>query len=301
MIAETLNAAFGIPGAFTLKEAAHHYVRANISTTRAEAAMYLQGAHLAQWQPAGESPVLFLGTRSAFSPGEAIRGGIPVVFPWFGARGCGLHGFARTSLWDLQSVNLKDDNLEMKLSLSPDTRARALGFDGFRLEYAVRIGQSLELELVTYNQSTQTMHFEEALHTYIAVGEIRRTSLGGLAGALYLDAADQFAEKRQAEAELRFSGHTNSLYPDTAATCVLHDEVNRRLISIEKSGSRTTVVWNPGEETIGKFPDLGADDWHRFVCVETANARGDAIALAPGATHRMAARITVEPEYGGSR
>ena len=305
MIANELNAMFGIPGAFTLQETAHGLVKANISTPEASAANYLQGAHLTQWQPAGESPVLFLGERSRLSPGDAIRGGIPLVFPWFGLRDgempaeClnRLHGFARTSLWTLQSASLSDGNLEIKHSLSPDALARALGFDSYRLEYTMRIGKNLELELTTHNEGAQTLRFEEALHTYIAIGNIARTSLGGLAGGFYLDAADRFAEKRQAEAALRFSGETNRLYQNTAATCVLHDEGNGRLISIEKSGSRSTVVWNPGEETAEAFPDLDPGDWRRFVCVETANVRSDAVALAPGATHKMGVRITVRPDH----
>ena len=306
MTTATLNAAFGIPGILFFEETADGLVRAQIATSSANATIYLQGAHLAQWQPAGESPVLFLASQSSFKRGEAVRGGVPLVFPWFGCgekdrltrRSIGKHGFARTALWTLRSAHLTDGDIELRFSLTADARSRALGFDCFYLEYALRVGRSLELELTTQNHGAKTLCFEEAFHTYFAIGEIEKASVCGLAGAPYLDAADGFSEKRQSEAELHFNRQTDSVYLGTEAVCVLRDPGNHRQIHLEKSGSRTTVVWNPGEETSGAFSDLGSGDWRKFVCVETANALSDAITLAPGARHRLAARITVQPEFG---
>lgn len=300
MTAETLNAMFGVANILVFEETATGLVRARISTAGADATIYLQGAHLTHWQPAGDLPVLFLATHSRPSPGEEIRGGIPVVFPWFGsyvgdsclARSFGKHGFARTLSWTLKSASISDDGLQVCFQLLSNEQSRAMGFGEYRLEYMLRIGRALELELVAMNEGTEILHFEEALHTYFAVEDVARTSLRGLAGDLYLDALDHFQPKRQTPAELRFGRQTDSVYLDTAATCVLRDRGNRRLIRIEKSGSRTTVAWNPGEES-GVHAGIGAGDWHKFVCVESANARSNAISLAPGETHRLAVRISV--------
>jgi glucose-6-phosphate 1-epimerase len=207
-----------------------------------------------------------------------------------------LHGFARTAPWTLLSADLSGDDFQLTFSLSADEQSRARGFDGIRLAYRLRIGRLLELEFAVHNEGAETLRFEEAFHTYFAIEDIEKASLSGLAGMPYLDAADGFAEKRQAEAELRFHRRTDSIYLGTDATCALRDEGNERLIFIEKSGSRTTVVWNPGSGTADAISGLGSGDWRKFLCVETANVRSDAIALAPGAIHRLAARITVQPD-----
>lgn len=304
MSAQELNATFGITGILRFEETDSGLVLAHIATSSARATVCLQGAHLTHWQPVDERPVLFTGARSRLLPGEAIRGGIPLVFPWFGPYAgaasdkgqYGLHGFARTAPWTLLSAGLSGNEFQLTFSLSPDKQSRALGFDGFHLAYTLCVGRSLELELATLNEGARTLCFEEALHTYFAIEDIERTSLIGLAGMPYLDGADCFTEKRQAEAELRFGRRTDSIHLGTVATCVLRDEGNKRLIVIEKSGSRTTVVWNPGIETADAISGLGPGDWRKFVCVEIANARTDAIALAPGATHHMAARITVQSD-----
>lgn len=310
MSAQKLNATFGIPGVLRFEEADSSLVMARIATSSADATVFLQGAHITHWQPADERPVLFTGARSHFLPGEAIRGGIPLVFPWFGnyagdlpaGRVQGMHGFARTAPWTLLSAGLSGEDCQLTFALPADEHSRALGFDGFRLEYTLRIGRSLQLKLAVHNLGAETLRFEEAFHTYFAIEDIERTSLRGLAGAAYLDAADGFAPKVQGEAELRFARQTNSVYLDTGAACAIRDEGGERLISIEKSGSRTTVVWNPGSETAGAISGLGPGDWRKFLCVETANARSDAIALASGATHNLAARITVQRDQNsGSR
>jgi glucose-6-phosphate 1-epimerase len=302
--AQKLNATFGIPGVLRFEQTANGLVLARISTPSGNAMIYLQGEHLTHWQPVDELPVLFTSARSPFSPGEAVRGGIPVVFPWFGPYagdlpdGCrfGLHGFARTAPWTLLYVGIRGDGFQLTFSLSPNELSRALGFDHFCLAYTLRIGHSLELKLAVHNEGAETLYFEEALHTYYAIEDIRRTYLRGLAGTAYLDGVDRFTHKRQAETELRFDRRTDSIYLDTAATCILHDEGNKRLIVIEKSGSQTTVVWNPGDETEGAIPGLGPGDWRKFLSVETANASSNAITLASGATHHMIARITVLPD-----
>ncbi len=304
MSAQKLNEAWSVAGILRFEDTDSGLVFARIATSSAQATLYLQGAHLTHWQPTGDPHVLFTSACSRFLPGEAIRGGVPLVFPWFGpysgdlpaGRRYDLHGFARTAPWTLQFAGLCGNDFQLVFSLSPNEQSRALGFDGFRLQYTLGIGRSLKLELAVHNESKEALRFEEALHTYFAIDDIERASLSGLAGMPYLDAADGFREKRQAEAELRFARPTNSVYLGTDAACALSDEGNKRLIVIEKSGSRTTVVWNPGSATADAIPDLGVGDWRKFLCVETANARTDAVVLAPGATHRLAARITVQPD-----
>jgi glucose-6-phosphate 1-epimerase len=80
MRAEELTAKFGIAGILDFVETEHGLVKAAISLDGMAGTLYLQGAQLT----AGERPVLFTSPNSLFAPGRAIRGGIPIIFPWFG-------------------------------------------------------------------------------------------------------------------------------------------------------------------------------------------------------------------------
>jgi len=98
----------------------------------------------------------------------------------------------------------------------------------------------------------------------------------------------------QPEGALRFAGRTDRPYLHTEATCVLHDEAGKRTITVAKTGSRTTVVWNPWQELTAKMPDMEPDAWLHMACIETANVGDDTIALQPGETHTMRAHVSVE-------
>src|SRR4051794_17302365 len=92
---------FEIPGAAVFVEHPGGLVSLEINTPIATGRIFLHGAHIAAWQPAGAAPVLFMSRQSHFAPGKAIRGGVPLIFPWFGARAgdakAPQHGFARTA------------------------------------------------------------------------------------------------------------------------------------------------------------------------------------------------------------
>ena len=301
MKVQRLEASFGIPQALRFEKTDSGLIRAQIMARSCSATVYLQGAHLTHWQPTGAQPVLFTSQRSRYAVGEAIRGGVPVIFPWFGAyRGAkrpGVdypkHGFARTIEWELRSAREHEGAIELVFHLGPSDLSREVGYDSFSLDYTMRLGESLQMELAVQNNGSEPLSFEEALHSYFAVSDIQRTAVDGLAGAQYLDNTDGLAMKRQAEPVLHIAGSTDSIYTGTGATCTLRDEAGMRAIHIAKEGSQTTVVWNPWKELTATLPDLAPDDWQRYLCVETANAWADAVVLAPGARHTMRAVITL--------
>lgn len=301
---ESLNAEFGMPGAleFTLRG---ELLCAEINTPFATAAVTLHGAHLLTWQPAGESPVLFLSDRSEFAPGKAIRGGVPVIWPWFGPRSPAVppapepapkspsHGFARTSDWQLQFAALAGETVHLTFTLGPSAESRAFGFDGFRLAYQLILGRDLTLRLTVGNDGPSDLVFEQALHSYFSVGAIEQTSLHGLGGTEYLDKPDGMKRKRQEEEVLRFSEITDRVYLATESTCTVADQAASRELHIAKSNSRNTVVWNPWAELTATLHDMDPAAWHGMLCVETANVGEAAIRLAPGEAHTLEARISV--------
>jgi glucose-6-phosphate 1-epimerase len=288
-----------IPGVVTFAENEYELVYATITSDACKAVVYLQGAHLTEWCPAGQEPVLYLSKRSMFAPGKAIRGGVPIIFPWFGPRTANKfssrtdgpsHGFARTSKWTLIEATTNDKDVVLQMTLEPDDTTRSLGYDAFRLLYKITMGETLSLALTAENKSSEPLFFEEALHSYLAVADARQVTIYGLADTDYLDKTDQFKRKRQDESSLVLSGETDRPYLDTETVVEVNDPLRRQII-VGKENSKTTVVWNPWADLTSKLIDMEPDGWQNMVCIETANALDNAITLAPGESHTMSAHI----------
>jgi glucose-6-phosphate 1-epimerase len=296
-----LNDHFGLPGVLAFHANASGLIHADITTPHASATVYLQGAHLTAWQPSGQRPVIFVSRRSEFASGRPIRGGVPIAFPWFATRHDGKtgpsHGFARIQDWTLAFAALAGDDLHMTFTLGPSEISRNLGFDNFRLAYQLSIGRTLTMQLTVVNDAPTPLVFEEALHTYYAVSDVHEITIDGLEGVSYLDKNDNFQSKVQHGA-IVITEPTDRVYLKTANTCILHDAGNERHIDVAKTGSNTTVVWNPWESGAAKLADMDPTEWHEFVAIETVNAAANTITLASAGKHVMEARVSVEDAKG---
>jgi len=297
---DQLNASFAIPGILSFDEHSS-LIRARISTPACNGELYLQGAHITAWHPANEQPVLFLSEKSAFAPGKAIRGGIPIIFPWFGPRTATpenprtdgpAHGFARTQPWKLDFGAYAADELHLSLSLEPTELSRSLGFDNFLVAYQITFGKELKLRLSVANDGNEPLPFEEALHTYLQVGDVEQARVHGLYETEYLDKTDNFARKTQTEPILTFAGPTDRPYLNTTSPIAVDDPALHRRITITKANSKTTVVWNPWANA--GLPDMADDGWLHMLCIESANAAEDALRLQPHEAHVMETTISVE-------
>ena len=298
-----LNEEFGLPGVLAFDEPHPGMPRARVTTSACTAEFYLQGAHLTQWQPVGQAPALFLSEQSTYAPGKAIRGGIPVIFPWFGspetspvhiAAGSPQHGLARFWPWTLRFAALAGDDVHLSTRLDQTEGLRALGFSGFELFYEVILGHTLTVRLSVMNIGHEPFFFEEALHAYLAVGDSRQVTVEGLGKTDFLDKTDAFTRKTQTDALLRFEGETDRPYLNTTHPLVLHDPVLRRCLNLSKRNSNTTVTWNPGPTLAAKLPDLGSEAWQQFVCLETANLGENAIRLQPTEAHTMEMHLALQ-------
>jgi len=301
MRAAELANRFDIPGALRLEPEPGGLTRVVISTPAAGADLYLQGAHLASWTPREQRPVLFLSSKSLFAAGKAIRGGVPIIFPWFGSRSDGkpgpAHGFARTAEWTLESTRQHEDGrVEITLALGSNDATRELFDSAFRLRFRVTVGSELEMELETSNLGKTPFTFEEALHTYLAVGDVQRTAIFGLENTTFIDKTDGFKRKKLGSEPMRIAKETDQVHLDTRAICTVWDPALDRRITIEKTGSASTVIWNPWSEKSQGMSDMEADGWKHMLCVETANAADNAVQLAPGASHKLSTKIRVEQE-----
>jgi glucose-6-phosphate 1-epimerase len=299
MEAAELANRFKIPEALWFEPGTGGLVRAVISTPAAEADLYLQGAHLAHWTPRGQRPVLFVSPKSLFAAGKAIRGGVPIIFPWFGARSDGkpgpAHGFARTSQWTVEGARqLADGRVEITLELSSNDATRDFFDATFRVRFRVTVGSELEMELETSNAGKTPFTFEEALHTYLAVGDVHQASVLGLENTTFIDKTDGFKRKKQNSEPVRIAKETDQVHLDTRTTCSVWDPVWNRRIIIEKSGSDSTVIWNPWIDKSKGMSDMTPGGWAQMLCVETANAADNAVTLLPGVSQKLMAKFRVE-------
>lgn len=265
-----------------------------IETPAARGLVYVQGAHVAGWAPGGADDVLWLSEKTFLEPGKPIRGGVPICFPWFGPGRSGdqqpAHGFARVATWRLVDARVDDDVATLELELTGADVEKADDFpQDFLARYRVRMGRELELALAV-TAGEQPLDFEEALHSYLSVGDIRQVRVVGLDGAGYLDKLD--GERKVQHGDVEFTSETDRVYRCSGTTEVV-DQAGGRRVLVTKQHSDDTVVWNPWVDKSRAMPDFGDDEWTGMCCVETANALGDAVSLAPGETHVMVAKLSV--------
>jgi glucose-6-phosphate 1-epimerase len=259
--------------------------------------MYLHGAHVTSWKPAGNDEVLFISTKSHWEEGQAIRGGIPICFPWFRGKlddpHAPAHGFVRTKMWQLESITQNENEVAVTMFTQSDEHTRKWWPGEFRLVHRATFGSNLRLELICTNAGTTPFRFEEALHTYNRIANIQDARVQGLDGVSYLDNTDSNKEKTQ-RGDVSIVSATDSAYCNTQNEVDLLDLNNKRRIRLQKEHSHSTVVWNPWREGAARLQDLGDGEWKLYLCVEASNILGAAVNLAPGQEHRMAAVLTVE-------
>ncbi|XHR27733.1 MAG: D-hexose-6-phosphate mutarotase [Chthoniobacteraceae bacterium] len=286
-----------IPGVARLATGPCGLPRYEITTPLAEAHIYLLGAHVSHFVPARQAPVLFMSSQSQFQPGSPIRGGVPVIFPWFGPReGFRSHGFARIRSWAPESILQKPGGeVVLTLRLEPDDEARAEWPGSWVLRYRVTVGSALTMELEIENTGSEPLRAQEALHTYFLVQDVRNVSVSGLEGAEYHDALDQMRLKRQPAEAICFTAETDRDYINTTSACVIEDPGLHRRIVVEKSGSQSTVVWNPWIAKSKAMPDFGDNEWPHMVCVESGNVNENTLEIAPGALHLSRTLLRTEP------
>ena len=296
----SLNQRFAIPGKLQIVAANGGLPAIQITTPGASAEIYLHGAHVTAFKPADTEEVIFVSSKTHWESTKAIRGGIPICFPWFGPKAddpkAAMHGFARTHEWTIVAIEElgeeQGEAIQITLAFESSEATQPLWPHSFHAEYSVTVGASLHLELAVSNTGDSAFTFEEALHTYHHIGDINLTHLTGLDGIGYLDKVDAFAKKTQS-GDITITGQTDRVYLDTAGTITIDDAGLSRTVEVEKSASSNTVVWNPWAEVAASMADMGNDEWPHFVCVEAANVRDNAIPLAPGEKHTMAVTIRV--------
>jgi glucose-6-phosphate 1-epimerase len=228
-----------------------------------------------------------------------LRGGIPIIFPWFGASRRALaapqHGFARTAPWHLDSVETAGrESLTLTFSLGDGDVGSPFWPEPFRAIYTVVFAQTLSLRLAVQNRAAHPIIFEEALHTYFAISDITGITISGLAGTTYIDKSDAARRKPQTAALVTITAETDSVYLDTPEQCAIEDRGWRRRVVIKKDAAASSVVWNPWAEKAAAMVDLGDPAWRGMVCVETGNIADNEVRLPADGEHQMSTAISID-------
>jgi glucose-6-phosphate 1-epimerase len=285
-----------IPGTAELVEGNGGLPMVRISTPEATGEMYLHGANVTSWKPQDAAEALFVSSKSLWDRDHAIRGGVPICFPWFGGKAddpkAPSHGLVRAKAWKLESIAQAGSGVTVSMFTESDEDTRRWWPAEFRLLYHATFGSELSLELVMTNTGKTPLRFEEALHAYHTVGNIETARVRGLDAVSYVDKTDGNRKKMQ-QGEIVIVSETDRVYLNTIGAIEVEDPVLHRRIRVAKENSRTTVVWNPWVQKAHSLADFADEEWRQMICIETSNVADFAVDLAPGERHKMKALVRV--------
>ncbi|MEM1208461.1 MAG: D-hexose-6-phosphate mutarotase [Planctomycetota bacterium] len=254
-------------------------------------AVFGHGAHVAAWEPAGHEPVLWVSSKAEYRDGKAIRGGVPVCFPWFGPKAddpdAPAHGTVRTKAWDWQGALETDGRTVVSLA------TRAAPFDA---TLQVSFGSTLTIDLTVAldDDASAPTAYEFALHSYFAVADAREVSISGLENARYIDKMIEGTSTcGPAGRPIRFTGETDRVYLDVDRPAVLTDPGLGRRINVDHRAP-SVVVWNPWADKSARMGDFGDDEWPGMCCIESGAIGPDAVTLEPGGRATMGVTLSVD-------
>nr|WP_086938137.1 D-hexose-6-phosphate mutarotase [Thaumasiovibrio occultus] len=254
----------------------------------AEAAISLHGGHLIAYKPTGENDVIWLSEKAEFATDKAIRGGIPVCWPWFGKVTSPSHGFARNSMWSLQEHRENDTGVVVALTLEDTEQTLAIWPHKFLTQIVFEIGSELKVSLNVTNTDEHDWSFTGALHTYFTVDDIHQTQVTGM-GPSYNDSLQGGTQCTGGDI-LTFNGETDRVY--TQPTDVITIKDGQRQLDIANTGDNSAVIWNPWQDLSINMGDMADNSFETMLCVEST-IQGEAINLAPGATHTLTTTVRV--------
>jgi len=277
---------------------------------QAELVVAQQGAHIISYQVGDDQPLIWSNPGAVFKHGKAIRGGMPVCWPWFGnlqrnpqsvqamrndGEPANAHGEVRAIDWELMGMGEDGDALIIEF-IQPKAEGHLPGWGhtvGLKLQ--IRLDAALNVSLVSFNAGSEDVTLSQALHSYFAISDIKQVSIEGLDGVSYLNTLESWEQQNVQAGDITFHGETDRIYLDTPDLISIVDPEWKRRIQIQTTGSKSSVVWNPWIEKTKTFNDMQADGWQNMVCVETANVMSDVVTLKPNDLHQMSVSIWAEP------
>ncbi|UJF19851.1 D-hexose-6-phosphate mutarotase [Vibrio sp. SS-MA-C1-2] len=256
----------------------------------AQAAISLHGGHLIAYKPTDQNDIIWLSEKADLDSQHAIRGGIPVCWPWFGKVATPSHGFARNTEWKLNQHRENEEGVIISLTLESNDETLAIWPHQFSNELQFEIGSKLNVSLITKNTDETPWSFSGALHSYFNISDISQISITDM-GQTYQDST-QNGKSMTGDTELTFDGEVDRVYSNPAEIVNIHD-VNRT-IAVKNSGSNSAVIWNPWKDLSHSMADMADDSYQTMVCVEATVSSESPIELAPQQTHILSTEISIK-------
>jgi len=301
MSIQQLNHDFAIPGQLEFIKAEGGFPFIKIHNASATALISVYGGQVLSFKPHDQAhDLLYLSPKSIYAEGKAIRGGIPVCWPWFGPDPKGLnrpnHGFVRNNYWLVTRTEaLSAAETKITLVFKESSKKERTWQKPFRLQLEITIGTGLSLRLCTENTGENAFSITQAFHTYFRVGHINAVQIQGLEGCEYFDKLDQGAQKIQQDV-VTIGEEVDRIYTDVQKQLLLLDAAYKRRIQITSCSTKTAVVWNPWVKTTRKMPDLANNAYKEFICVEAGNIALDLVQIQPGSSASLSANFFVLPD-----
>jgi len=293
---DKLNKDFSLPGNLEFSDIKEGFTIASIKNGFSEATIALQGAQILTFRPNGQKPVIWLSGDARYVSGKSARGGVPVCWPWFGPHPVEsdfpAHGPARTINWQVTKTGkLEDGSVFISLLLPEHDAVKKVWPFPAKLELHVTVGASIKIELVTSNTGKDSFVISEALHTYFHISDIDKVKINGLDNTEYVDKVGTVSRKKQ-QGAVTIQSEVDRVYLNTTTDCSIEDMGWNRKIIIKKSGSHSTVVWNPWIEKAEKMGDLGTEGYRQMLCVESGNALENSVEVKD--KHILSVEYSVE-------
>ncbi|MCU8042878.1 MULTISPECIES: D-hexose-6-phosphate mutarotase [unclassified Shewanella] len=277
-------------GSVTTKKHANGLDYVEVNTALCQARIFLQGAQIDYFQPVGKPPLLWVSSADDYQPGNGIRGGVPVCWPWFGMSSEAnfpQHGFARTRIWALESVEMRNQLVDLRFSLKISEQDKIYWPHNTEVSVLFTLSDTLSISLVNTNLGTDPVTLTQALHSYFPIEDIHQLKACGFSGSKYIEFAQ--GPYPQTTDEVLFDRETDRVYTDLGPVQLLHTP--QGTIEVSRENSQSAVLWNPWIEKSQRLGRFNPEDYLTMVCLEAANVLEDKVVLAPGETHSLVTHI----------
>ncbi|MDA0117028.1 D-hexose-6-phosphate mutarotase [Vibrio sp. T11.5] len=234
---------------------------------KATAGIALHGGHIVSFTPVGQEDLIWMSDSAIFDGKAALRGGIPICWPWFGRIAAPAHGFARTSEWSLLQHRENEQGVVIELGLKPSEQTLSIWPHKFDARLIVEVSNELKVTLDVTNTDTKPWAFSGALHTYLNVGNIKQAQTTGM-GPEYIDSL-KAGEICQGDKVLQLTDTIDRVYTQPEAQILVKDPVLDRILSVENQGHNSAVLWNPWAQGAESMSDMSDDGYLTMLCVES--------------------------------
>jgi len=267
-----------------------------IQNEAASATIVIQGAHVTEYTPVNQQNLLFVSQAETFLKGEAIRGGIPICWPWFGPHSqikeAPAHGLVRQCDWQYEIVTDTPERTDIRFWIETDGQDIGFNFKA-KAELLVSIGHSLIVSLTTTNNDDKPLPLSQALHSYFNCKNIDDVRLHGISGECYLDKVTH--KNGYVPLDFKFDQEIDWIVMDKGQP-VAFTGTGQEPIKLTRMGSRSLVIWNPWIEKSKSLSHFSENEYTNMFCVETSNTSEDSRLIKPNCSHAVLMEIATAQE-----